>query len=126
MIVITDVDSLQPMLDELRRDLAREVQAITNRIITNQDQQGALIVATAKEVIDSIVTQLNRAVEEITAKISEGTVTADDLAPLQAVAETLDNLAPEVPAEEVPVEPLPEVPAEEPAEGEGEDNPGQL
>ena len=82
--------------------------------------------ATAKEVIDSITAQLNRAVDEITAKIEAGTVTAEDLAPLQAVAETLDNLAPEVPAEEVPVEPLPEpAPVEEPVE-EGEANPGQL
>lgn len=116
MIVILNADDLQALLDDQRRQIAGEINLQINRIITRVEEQGELTVATAKEVIDSIVAQLNRCADEILAKINSGTVTEADLEPLRAVATKLDEMAPAVPEEETPVEPMP---APEP-------NPGQF
>lgn len=126
MIVILQANDLQAFLDEQRNEILRQMNLVENRVNNNIDAMGGLIVATAKEVIDSIVVQLNRACDEIAAKMEAGTVTVADLEPLRAVATKVDELAPEVPEDETPVEPMPEPTPAEP-EGTPEDpNPGQI
>lgn len=99
------------------RNIAMLLNGLENSALGRLEQNGVFIVATAKEVIDSVVVQLNRALDEVIAKAANGTVTEADLAPLREVAQKLDDLTPDVPETQVSTEPMPE-----PVEG----NPGQL
>lgn len=64
------------------------------------------LLMSVREDLAAIGAQLAKAHDEIVAKIEEGTVTPEDLAPLKAAAQALDDIVPDVPAEEPPVSPL--------------------
>ena len=65
------------------------------------EQLKEIIMASAKETVTQLTAQLNKAKDEVVAKIEEGTVTAEDLAPLAEVAQALDDLVPDLPEEPV-------------------------
>lgn len=52
--------------------------------------------ATAKEQLQDVAQKLNKAHNEIIAKINDGTVSADDIAPLAQAAQALDDIVPDV------------------------------
>lgn len=56
---------------------------------------------TARDEINAVVAQLNKALGELTTAINEGTVSTSDLDPLRAAAQALDDLNAD--AEEPPV-----------------------
>ena len=58
-----------------------------------------------RDDIAAVATQLAKAHDEIVAKIEEGTVTAEDIAPLKAAAQALDDIVPDVPVEGEPPAP---------------------
>lgn len=53
---------------------------------------------TARDDIAAAVAQLRKALDEIDTKISEGTVTAEDLQPLKDVAQALDDVVVDQPS----------------------------
>ncbi|QSL67851.1 hypothetical protein [Nocardia phage P3.1] len=101
MIVILGADSW----DEFQKKLFHEIEKV-----------GVIAVATAKETVDAVVEQLTKAsgeikarIDELEAKVNEGTVTAEDLQPLRDIAQALDDEVADVEVPEEPVEPEPGV-----------------
>lgn len=65
-------------------------------LLAGQREMKELLMA-VREDIAAVAEQLAKAHDEIVAKIEEGTVTAEDIAPLKAAAQALDDIVPDVP-----------------------------
>jgi hypothetical protein len=95
-------------------------EARINRIFNRLSSRiGDIIMTAADEAVQAVTAQLTKAKAEIDAevtKLAEAGVSADSLAGLQAISQSLDDLNADPVVEEPPVE-EPEVP-EEPVEEE--------
>lgn len=94
--------------------MRRLTTAIAAAIVAYQITTLRRSIMSVRDDIAAVTSQLSKAKDEILGKLAEleqkivdGTVTADDLAPLKAAAQALDDVVPD-PAPE----PAPETPAE--------------